>query len=449
MKENYVCPICGARVNDIEAHMLQMHPEEIARQEKEMLDEMARQQKEAMHLMRDMHPGIYEEFLKELAKEDNREIKMICAREYLAMNDFEKAGSIYMDLIERGEGDAEAYAGLGICKRREGKNEEAMEFFMEAVRRGDLDVALANICDIYEEEGRFAEEKEFLSGLLKEHDTGYLHALYARILTMIGKLEEAEKEAKKAIEMGEEDGYIYLAFSLILRKKEEEAEAILQEYNEKHPDKLHSYILLANIYMERDAEKAEKYLDILLQKADEPEVMDYLIQSFLNLGKMEKAEEVARKAIRMYNMPQYHLIYGLLLLMKGEDEEKEFIKFLDAFPSRDSYMRIIEIYIDAEKYDKAWKYLKKAEINFGGDSILKYMRGNILLAEGNVDEAMEAYESSLREKKNVNAYVGLIKCYLRRGEGSKALDACKEAIEITDDEDLRRELEQLMATLGG
>jgi len=33
MEENYVCPICGARVNDIEAHMLQMHPEEIARQE--------------------------------------------------------------------------------------------------------------------------------------------------------------------------------------------------------------------------------------------------------------------------------------------------------------------------------------------------------------------------------------------------------------------------------
>ncbi len=449
MEKNYVCPICGARVNDIEAHMLQAHPEEIARQEKEMLGEMARQQEEAMHEMRKMHPGIYEEFLEELSKEESRDIKMICAREYLAMNDVEKAEKIYMELLERGEGDADVYTGLGICKRRKGENEEAMKFFMEAVKKGELDVAIANICDIYEEEGEFLEEENFLAKLSSEHDVGYLHALYARILTMTGKLDEAEKEARKAIEMGEEDGYIYLAFSLILRKKEEEAEKILHEYNEKHPDKLHSYILLANIYMERDAEKAEKYLDILLQKADEPEIMDYLIQSFLNLGKMDKAEEVARKAIRTYNMPQYHLIYGLLLLMKGGDEEKEFENFLDAFPSKDSYVRVIEIYIDAEKYDKAWKYLKKAEINFGSDAMLKYIRGNILFAEGKFNEAIEAYEASLETEKNINAYVGLIKCYLQEGKGNKALDACKEAIEITDDEELKHELKHLIETLGG
>jgi len=447
MEKNYICPICGARVNDLDAHMLQIHPEEVAKQEKEMLREMARQQQEAMEEIRKMHPSIYAEFLEELEKEENREIKKICAREYLSMNQVEKAEKIFMEMVD--DGDAEVYNGLGICYRRMGKYGKALDFFKKAIEYGEIETAVANICDIYEEEGAFVEEEEFLSQLLKQHENGYLYALYARILTMVGKYKFAEEIARKAIKMGEGDGYIYLAFSLILQKRDEEAEEILKEFNEKYPDRMHSYILLANIYMEKDVEKAEKYLDMLHEKASEPDILDYLIKSFLDIGKMEKAEEVIKKAIKMHHMPQYHLLYGIILLMKGENEEKEFEAFLDALPSKDSYAKIIEIYLDAEKYDKAWKYLKKAEILYGSDEMFKCMRGHILFQEGKIDEAMTAYEASNSIRENIDAHIGIIKCNMKAGKIDAAIEACKKALNITEDENLRKELETLIKQLEG
>jgi len=447
MEKNYICPICGAKVIDIEAHMLQAHPEEVARQEKEMLHEMARQQREAMHEMRRMQPGIYEELLKELEKEESREIKKICAKEYLSMNEVEKAAKIFMEIVD--DGDAEVYNGLGICYRRMGKYEEALKFFKKAIEYGEIETAVANICDIYEQQQAFVEEEEFLSKLIKQHENGYLYALYARILTMVGKYKFAEEIARKAIEMKEGDGYIYLAFSLILQKREEEAEEILKEFNEKYPDRMHSYILLANIYMEKDVEKAEKYLDMLHERASEPEILDYLIKSFLSIGKMEKAEEVIKEAIKMHNMPQYHLLYGIILLMKGGNEEKEFEAFLESFPSKDSYVKIIEIYLDGEKTDKAWKYLKKAEILYGSDEMLKCMRGHILFEEGNIDEAMEAYEASNSIKENIDAHVGIIKCCMKTGKIDAAIKACRKALNVTEDEGLKKDLEDLIKQLEG
>ena len=99
--ENEVCPICGAKVKgSMEDHIKYMHPEEIAKQEMEMLDEMARHQQEVMKEMRERYPGIYNEFLEELAKDDSREIKMICANEYLSMNEIEKAEKLFTQMLD-------------------------------------------------------------------------------------------------------------------------------------------------------------------------------------------------------------------------------------------------------------------------------------------------------------------------------------------------------------
>ncbi len=446
--ESKVCPICGARIKgNMEDHIKYMHPEEIAKQEMEMLDEMARQQQEVMKEMRERYPGIYNEFLEELAKDDSREIKMICANEYLSMNEIEKAEKLFTQMLDNA--DAEVYNGLGICCRRKGDYDKAIDFFKKAIDCGEVETSVANICDIYEEEGKFYEEEKFLKELLKKHENGYLYALHSRILTMIGKYEDAEKIATKAIGMGEDDGYIYLAFSLIMQGKEEKAEEILREFNEKHPDRLHSYILLANIYMERNVEKAEEYLNILYEKTKDPFILDYLISSFLNIGKMERAEEIIKEALKLHHLPQYHLLYGIILLMKGDDEEKEFEKFIEAFPSKEAYIKVIDIYIDAENYGKAWKYLKKAEIIYGSDEIFKCIRGNILFQEEKIDEALEEYEASIGVKENIDAYIGMIKCFMKKGDIRKAIEACHKAILITDDEELQNELRYLINKMGG
>lgn len=402
-----ICPYCGAMVEDLEEH--------IREHEMELLNKMKEEQKEIMHDMKRYFPDIYINFLEDLSKEENREIKMLCAAEFLSMNEFERAEKVFNSLLDKP--DADIYNGLGICYRRMGKNKEALECFKNAMKYGERKISVINICDLYEEEERFEEEEEFLNNLIKKYDDGFLYATYARILIILGKFSLAERIARKAIDLGEEmEGYIQLSFSLIMQGKEKEAEKILLDFNKKYPDKLQPYILLSNLYIDTEPEKAEEYLEKLYEKSIEPFVMEFLITSYIKLGKEEKSEELLEEAIALHkNNANFYVLKGIFLMKRGENEEEAFKKAIKLSSSKDVFIKIADIYIDIGEYEKAIEYVEEAEKLYGKDEIIKCIKGDVFFEMGKFKNALKEYEESLKIKENVDAYLGIIKCYEMAG----------------------------------
>ena len=439
------CPYCGKKISreEMKEH-LEMHYEEMKEEEMKMLEEMKQQQKAVMEDIKTANPELYIDFLNDLAKEGNREIKMLCAVEYLSMDLVERAEEIFKEMLS--EPDADVYNGLGICARRKGLYNDAIQYFMKAIEYGEIEVSSTNICDIYEELGEFEKEEEFLKEMIQKYENGYLNAIYARALLIIGRHKEAEDFARKAIQLGEEmEGYLQLAFALIMQGKNDEAEKTLIEMKNKYPDKLQPYILLANIYMDKGEEKAKEYLDEIYKKSRDPYVMEYLAISYMSLGEEEKAEKVLKEAIMLHNLPNFHLIYGALLLDKGEDAKKEFLKALELSPTLNTYVKIADIYLGANDYENARKFVEIAESKFGKDEILYCIKGDISFQEKNYEDAIEEYKKSLMLGENIDAYIGLIRSYKELNEKEKALGICKKAIEIFEDE----ELYELLKELGG
>ncbi len=83
-----------------------------------------------------------------ISKEDIKEIKMLCATEFLSIDKTDKAKKIFNEIEPK---DADVYNGIGICYRKEGDNEKAIEYFNKAIEYGDIEIPLINICEIYEE----------------------------------------------------------------------------------------------------------------------------------------------------------------------------------------------------------------------------------------------------------------------------------------------------------
>ncbi len=430
--EYEICPYCRARIKkgELEEHVKSMHIKEF---EMEMLNKIKEEQKRIMKEIKEKNPSGYIEFLEDLSREESKEIKLLCATEFLLMNEFGKAEKIFKELLK--EPDANIYNGLGICYKKQGKKEKAIECFKEAIRYGENKISVINICDLYEEEGKFGEEEKLLNELIKRYEDGFLYATYARILIIVGKFSLAEKIARKAIELGEElEGYIQLSFSLIMQGKEKEAEKVLLNLNKKYPDELHPYILLANLYINDEPEKAEEYLKRLYERSREPFIMEFLITSYLKMGKDEEAEKIIEEALKLYdNIANFHFLKAILLIKKGKSGEEEFGKVIKILPSKDVYIQIADIYIDVGEYDKAMKYVKEAEKKFGDDEIIKCVIGDILFETGKTDEAFKQYRKSLEINENLDAYYGLIKCYYENNEYDKAEEIYKYIIKKYDD----------------
>lgn len=451
-----------------------MKNDEIKDEELAMLNEIKRQQLSLMKELKDKHPSLYIEFLDELSKEDIKEIKMLCATEFLSIDKTDKAKKIFNEIEPK---DANVYNGIGICYRREGDNEKAIEYFNKAIEYGDIEIPLINICEIYEENEEYEKEEKFLNEKIRKYEeNALLHAIYSKVLFILGKFSMAEKEAKKAIYLGEEiDGYVQLFLAMLFQGKMKEAEKIANEFLNKYPDELYPYILLADLHLKKGSEEAEAYLEALYKKSKEPAIMEYAITGFLSIGNTEKAEQIVKEAIRLHSdMASFHYFYGIISMMKGENEMPFFEKAMKLSKNAEIYLEIANIYLTNGKFGEAMRIVDKAKEKYGENERIACMKGDILFGIGKIEDAINEYEKSLKMKENMDAYFGIISCYeemekyakvdeifsnlmekyndgwlwldyasvlKERGEYDKALKICNEAYELFDDEELKAEVE--------
>ena len=133
--KKYKCPYCRKEIKkeEFEFHISCKHPEIIEKEEMEMLNEMKRQQYFLMSVLREKNPSLYTEFLEELSKEENIEIKIMCIEEFFVMNERERAERIIFEILEKG--GKEDYMKIFILYKKMGEREKAIDVCKKATEK--------------------------------------------------------------------------------------------------------------------------------------------------------------------------------------------------------------------------------------------------------------------------------------------------------------------------
>lgn len=137
--EKYKCPYCGREIKkeEIEFHMNYKHPEVIKKEEMEMLSEMKRQQYFMMSILRERDPFLYIQFLEELSKEENIEIKIMCVEEFFVMDEKERAEKIIFEILENG--GREEYMKIFVLYKNMGEREKAIDVCKKGMEKFEDD----------------------------------------------------------------------------------------------------------------------------------------------------------------------------------------------------------------------------------------------------------------------------------------------------------------------
>ncbi len=150
----------------------------------------------------------------------------------------------------------------------------------------------------------------------------------------------------------------------------------------------------------------------------------YLTYGFFYLkeGDLASAKELISKAIRIYDLPEYHLIYSIYYRYSGKQlkELKELKNYLGKTNYKEGYLRVAEILSLQKKYEEAIKFLENCP-DFDRKIIMK---AKLFRLNGDSEQAL----STLKSVKNKDSFaykkeLGIN--YYLKGKTSKAIKIFK------------------------
>ena len=161
--------------------------------------------------------------------------------------------------------------------------------------------------------------------------------------------------------------------------------------------------------------------------------LSYLAYGFFYLkeGDLSSAKELISKAIRLYDLAEYHLIYSLYFRYSGnyKAELKELERYLSKTNYRDGYLRGAEILMSEKKYDEAIKFLDLCS-KYDKKSILK---ARLFRLKGEYDQAISILKE-VNDKESFSYKKELAINYYLKGKASKAVKIFKK-LELIASED--------------
>ena len=305
--------------------------------------------------------------------------------------DREKTSKIMKEITEQYPKEKKAYSWLGLYNRTR-DHDEAIHYFQTVLELDPYELGyLGEISFVYQEMGDFDKALEYANryAAAAPNDPVPLGDYLAEIHLMMGQPDQAIEKCKKALSIRPDFSYALANIINAYGLKEDYKEAL--EW----------------------AEEKIKRSSVPLNKAD-----GYLLKAFYEYwtGAFHKVPENAEKArelgeeIQSQVAPYWsfllegfaHLGYGNYPLAKESFVRYGDIlnKFLPDNPSAQIGRSVLLGYTDMMegKIQDAWEKLKVStgilsEIENPAsreyiDSLLKFLRGEILLAEGSVDEAV-------------------------------------------------------------
>ena len=250
----------------------------------------------------------------------------------------------------------------------EGNISEAVRSYEYCISKGLNDYRIfTNYGLLLRELGKLKEAEKFLRKAIEiKPDLASTYSNLSSLLRTVGKLEEAEKFLRKAIEIDPDFAMAYSNLGNTLNDlgKLEEAEKFLRKAIEINPKLEIAYFNLGNIL--KDLGKIEE-AELFFRKAIKlnPNFsLAYLNlgNALMDLGKLEEAEKFLRKAIKLNpnfarayyslstlknsteNIPSYKYLFSEDILNKKNQEEK-----IDIFFARANILHIQKKYLESSK----------------------------------------------------------------------------------------------------
>ncbi len=164
----------------------------------------------------------------------------------------------------------------------------------------------------------------------------------------------------------------------------------------------------------------EEYYFSLANDVFSRKSITYLTYGFFYLkeGDLESARELILKAIRIYDLPEYHLISSMYYRYSGKQfaELKELKNYLVKTNYREGYLRVAEILSLQKKYKEAIKFLENCP-DFDEKIIMK---AKLFRLNGDIEKAI----SILKRVKNKDSFAykkELAINYYLKGKAAKAV----------------------------
>ena len=293
---------------------------------------------------------------KQLADDPNAvyHFTLLTAEEPQPEEDYAITESKIRDAIRRAPEAAEAYVALGLHQLRQGRRKEAAESFQEAWKRHSTDCRISSTCTderdaepgfdpaatpaaayaAFQRAKRLAESS--FGKLLKLAPQSPLAAQAgAHLWEQNGKLEQADQQYQRAVELSRRDAVYLVDYAKFLAKQSQfdRSVALLQEALRSEPSSPVILALLGEmLVMKGEPAAALPHLkSALASRPGDEQTRSYLAQSLARLDRIREAVAIL-EAAPADPEGRLHYLLGTLYRRLGQKEKAE--RAFDVFRQR-------------------------------------------------------------------------------------------------------------------
>jgi len=200
--------------------------------------------------------------------------------------------------------DANAHALLGVGLLKERQLEEGVASLRRAIELNpkirDLHAVLATALF---ELGQYEPAVAAFRSALRFQDAAYLHQGLADALRLLGRFDEAEPSARRAVALAPDSAPFLLSLAAVLNGQErlDDTVAIIQRVRALEPDNADVCFDLARLLqrLNRDAEAADCFAQLAVLRPDDVQVYRNMGLSQHRLGRIEAAQDNYRRALEL------------------------------------------------------------------------------------------------------------------------------------------------------
>lgn len=351
------------------------------------------------------------------------------ATTYFQVQYWRDGTSLFQHAVDVTENNWLAHSNLGSSLGAQGKTEEALKQYYEAIRiRPNYPEAQYNIGVVFATQGKVLDAMKYYEEALRiKPDYAGAHLNLGALLVEQGKTEEAiahYTEALKALPEYAEAHY-NLGICLANQGKPQEAMARYLEAIRFKPDFWRAYFNLADLLAKegKTTEALSRYTEALRLKPEYAEAHSNLADLLVRQGRTDEALSHYSEAVRLnpdLAVAQNNL--GLLLTKEGKVEE--------------AIMHFSEALRVSPKYEEAQTNLAKAMTSGGkiAEAKVHYNLGIAFDGQGKLLEAVAEYNEALRIKPDyAEVHNNLGVALGKLGRFSEAVTHLSEALKLKPD----------------
>ena len=290
-------------------------------------------------------------------------------KQFAAKLELENAEAKFSKALNSDPGSIDARIWLSKVALMKGQSDVASNFLKEALAIEPKDaeaLALQGVCEL--QQGNLEAALQYLQNAEKLNSgLDLVHSNLSRCYKLLGKFEEAESSARKALDMNPKNAEAHFELAACLTKQNKMSDALMHciESIKSNPFFVDAYVALGTMFVL--AGKADKAIEVyrkgLSTMPNAHTLRDPLCTLLFRQGNLQRAAEEAYVSVQRRNNYGDHLRLGIYALAAGKFElaEKAFLKSTEINPeSWEGHYNLGELYAAAELMDQSRAQYQKA-----------------------------------------------------------------------------------------